>query len=150
MTRIVKIAKEIGYVFFFGVIGSLVVGLAVLLGIAAWLQTPIYAALVTAFFIPFNFGDLKQTASERRWIDLFIRSITLASIAGFIFGLIRFASGYGTFEPYFLWILAVAVPVLFISITTYGLCEVLIPENTAYLSIKTKVKDLSHGSRIAF
>lgn len=148
--KMIKVFKEIGFAFFFGVIGSMVVGIAVLLAIAAWLQTPIYTLLVTAFFVPFNFSDLKRSASERRWIDLFIRSITLISIAGFIFGLIRFASGYGTFESYFLGILAFAVPVLFISITTYGLCEVLIPNNVAYLAVKTKVKDLSHGSRIAF
>ena len=146
----IKVVKEIGFVFFFFLFGSLVVGIAVLLAIAAWLQTPTYALLVTAFFVPFNFSDLKRSASERRWIDLAIRSVTLISIAGFIFGLIRFASGYGTFEPYFLWILVVAVPMLFISITTYCLCEVLIPDNSAFLAIKGKVNDLSHGSRIAF
>lgn len=132
MKRIIDLLKDIFYAFFFGVIGSLVLGIAAALAVASFIQTPIYTLLVTAFFVPFNFTDMKNAIAERQWLAFAGRAISLLAISGFIFGLIRFSSGYGYFAPYIGWVLIVLVPILFITITTYGLCAVILPKDSDF------------------
>lgn len=143
-----KKIKAIFYAFVFGLIWSIVFSIAVMLAIASVLETPIYTLLVTAFFIPFNLSDLRGAFTERRWLAFALLILMLLSISAFIFGLIRFASGYGTFEPYLGWIILLLVPFLFIGITTYELCSILIPDNAVFLAIQQRFDDIARGSRI--
>lgn len=130
MTHVITLIKEVFYAFMFGAIGSLVVGIAATLAVASFIQTPLYTLLVVGFFIPFNFSDLKKTYLEHQWLTLAVRIIAILGISAFIFGLIRFSSGYGHFAPYMMWVLMVLVPILFILVTTYWLCIALLPKDS--------------------
>jgi hypothetical protein len=134
MKRIFNLLKEISFAFVFGAIASLVLGLSMVLAVASFIQTPLYSFLVTAFFVPFNYADLKRAFLQRQWVAIFVRVTSLLVISGFIFGLIRFASGYGHFAPYMGWTLVGVVPLLFILITTYGVCAVLLPKDSNFHS----------------
>ncbi len=140
--------KDILYALLFGLIGSIVLSIALTLAVASVLQTPIYTLLVTLFFIPFNWSELRNACHEGRWIAAALIAIPLFVISAFIFGLIRFASGYGVSESYFAWIILFSAPLLFFSITTYRLCTILIPKNHAFILIRRQLADLARGSRI--
>jgi hypothetical protein len=147
MAKLIESAKNLGYTFLFGIVGSLVFGIATMLAVASLLQTPLYTTLVIAFFIPFNFSDMRTMHRERRWIALAGRLIMLIVISSFIFGLIRFASGYGQFEAYFGWILALIVPVLFVGITAYAFCFFFFPTNRAFVWLQARYDDLILGGK---
>lgn len=147
MAKVIESFKNLGYTFLFGIVGSLVFGIAVMLAVASIVQTPLYTSLVIAFFIPFNFSDMKTMHRERRWVALAARLIMLVTISSFIFGLIRFASGYGQFESYFGWILAVIVPVLFVGITAYALCFFFFPNSRAFVWLQARYDDLIRGGK---
>ena len=138
MAKVIESAKNLGYTFLFGIVGSLVFGIAVMLAVASLVQKPLYTSLVIAFFVPFNFSDMRTMHRERRWIALAARLMMLIVISSFIFGLIRFASGYGQYEWYFGWILAVIVPVLFVGITAYAFCFFFFPNSRTFTWIQAR------------
>lgn len=147
MAKFIESLKNLGYTFLFGIVGSLVFGIAAMLAVAALVQTPIYTSLVIAFFVPFNFSDMSIMHRERRWVALAARLMMLIVISSFIFGLVRFASGYGQFEWYFGWILAVIVPVLFVGITAYAFCFFFFPNNRVYVWLQARYDDLIRGGK---
>ena len=147
MAKVIESVKNLGYTFLFGVVGSLVFGMAAMLAVASLVQTPLYTSLLIAFFVPFNFSDMRTMYRERRWIALAARVIMLVSISSFIFGLIRFASGYGQFEWYFGLILAVTVPILFVGITAYAFCFFFMPNNRSFVWLLARYDDIIRGGK---
>ncbi len=151
MKRIFNLLKEISFAFVFGAIGSMVLGISMVLAVASFIQTPLYSLLVTAFFVPFNYSELKRAFAQRQWVALFVRVSSLLVISGFIFGLIRFASGYGHFAPYMGWILVAVVPLLFILITTYGVCTALLPKDSDFhLTLDNITQQFRDAVRLRF
>lgn len=151
MKRLISLTKEVFYAFMFGVIGSLVLGIAAALAVASFIQTPIYTLLIFGFFVPFSFSVLKNAYFERQWLALAARLIAIFVISGFIFGLIRFSSGYGYFAPYMTWVLIVLVPLLAIGITTYALCMALLPKNSdLHLALDRMVETFKTSLNLRF
>lgn len=148
MTRLIRIIKDLFFVIFAALIGSIVLSIILVLAVTSIYQSPLTTSLVTLLFTPFHFSDFRRFFRERELLLVAVRFIFMSAISAFLVGLFRFALEYAAVDWFLLPLLLVTAPILFVLFATYLFFAFFFPKNSRYVRLNRWWNDLVRGGKI--
>lgn len=113
MRRIITVIKDFGLLLIGSIVAGIVSGFLVFFAVSSLVQKPYVSLCVGLLFVPFHLEDMKRFWNERRFHLIVARYAILTLMASAIFGLLRFAFGFGDVDLISITALAVTIPLAF-------------------------------------
>ncbi len=113
MRRIITVIKDFGLLLIGSIVAGIVSGFLVFFAVSSLVQKPLVSLCVALLFVPFHLEDMKRFWNERRFHLIVARYAILTLMASAIFGLLRFAFGFGDVDLISLTALAITIPLAF-------------------------------------
>ena len=148
MGGIIRIVKDLFFVIFAALIGSIVLSMILMLAVTSIYQSPLITMLVTLLFTPFHFSDFRRFFRERELLLVAVRFVLMTAISAFLVGLFRFALEYAALDWFLLPLLLVTAPILFTLFATYLFFAFFFPKNSRYVRLNRWWNDQVRGGKI--
>jgi hypothetical protein len=138
MHKIIDLITDIFWWLVWILINGLVIGLGVFLTILFTRYAFLWALLITTFFVPFHWSDLKTFYFDKNWLALIGRSICLYAISSFLIGFVAFVSGLIeiTFDLFDVTVFYISVSLSFICVSGWAILVRFFPASRLYTNIK--------------
>lgn len=148
MLRIKTFFINLFWIIFGGLLGSIICGLVFIISISAFYQSPFSTLIFTFLFIPFHLSDYQRLVREKEWIAFLGRFVSMLLISSFLVGFVKLSVGWDQPQLFFLPILALIIPILFLLLTTYLFFNFFLPTHYLFIRFNTQINNLIRGGKI--
>ncbi|MEK7723654.1 MAG: hypothetical protein AAB336_04845 [Acidobacteriota bacterium] len=148
MKKIKQFFINLFWTIFGGLLGSIICSLIFIISISAFYQSPFSTLIFTLLFIPFHLSDFQRFVREKEWLAFIGRFVSMLLISSFLVGFVKLSVGWNQPQPFFLPILIIAIPVIFILLTTYLFFNFFLPTSSLFIRFNNQINNVIRGGKV--